>query len=111
MLPSRDLRLHGRKTSMARSLVVATKDHPVDLLLIEGTLLGRDRSEGVSEYELEREITEQVAKCEGLVLASFSPQHVDRLVSFIRAAQRTHRTLVVDVYSAYVMHLIRSEVS
>jgi hypothetical protein len=59
----------------------------------------------MNEYELEKEIAEHVNSTDGLVLASFSPQHVDRLVGFIRAAQRTHRTFVADVYTAYILHL------
>jgi ribonuclease J len=31
------------------------------------------------------------------------------LVAFIRVAKKTRRTLVVDAYTAYVMHLLRSE--
>lgn len=110
VLYSGDLRLHGRKTGMAKTLLAALKNKTVDLLLLEGTLLGGERSGGVTEYELEEEITKRIASSKSLVLASFSPQHVDRLVCFIRAAQRTRRTFVIDVYTAYVMHLIRSEV-
>lgn len=110
ILYSGDLRLHGRKTGMAKTLLAALKNKTVDLLFLEGTLLGGERSGGVTEYELEEEITKRIASNKSLVLASFSPQHVDRLVCFIRAAQRTRRTFVIDVYTAYVMHLIRSEV-
>ncbi len=109
VLYSGDLRLHGRKTGMAKALLAALKDKTIDALLIEGTLLGSDRTKGENEYDLEREIAEYVSSTDGLVLASFSPQHVDRLVGFIKAAQRTHRTFVADVYTAFVLHLIQSE--
>ena len=109
VLYSGDLRLHGRKTGMAKTLLAALKDKTIDALLIEGTLLGSSRSKGVNEYDLEKEIAEYVNSTDGLVLASFSPQHVDRLVGFIKAAQRTHRTFVADVYTAYVLHLIQNE--
>ena len=110
VLYSGDLRLHGRKTGMAKTLLAAMKDKTINVLLMEGTLLGSSRPKGVNEYELEKEIAKHVSSTDGLVLASFSPQHVDRLVGFIKAAQRTHRTFVADVYTAYVMHLIKSEV-
>ncbi len=110
VLYSGDLRLHGRKTGMAKTLLAAVKNKAVDLLLLEGTLLGSERSEGVNEYDLEKDIARQVGLSDGLVLASFSPQHIDRLVCFLRAAQRCRRTFVIDVYTAYVMHLIASEV-
>ena len=110
VLYSGDIRLHGRKTGMAKTLLAAMKDKTVDVLLMEGTLLGSNRPKDGNEYELEKEIAEHVNSTAGLVLASFSPQHVDRLVGFIRAAQRTHRTFVADVYTAYILHMIKSEV-
>jgi len=110
VLYSGDLRLHGRKPGMASDLTAALKDKTVDVLLMEGTHLGQDRTRGVTEYELEEEIVNQIRSAQGLVLASFSPQHIDRLVAFIRAGIRTERTFVVDVYSAFVMHLIGNDV-
>ena len=110
VLYSGDLRLHGRKPGMARDLTAALKDKTVDVLLMEGTHLGQERVRGVTEYELEEEIVNHIRSAPGLVLASFSPQHIDRLVAFIRAGIRTDRTFVVDVYSAFVMHLIGNDV-
>ena len=65
-----------------------------------------DKPEGLDEFGFEEEIVRQVKPATGLVLASFSPQHVDRMVAFIRAAIQTKRVFVADVYCAYVMHLI-----
>ncbi len=109
ILYSGDIRLHGRKTGMAKTMLTALRDKTVDVLLMEGTLLGSSRPKGVNEYELEKEIAKHVSTTDGLVLASFSPMHVDRLVGFIKASQRTHRTFVADVYTAYVLHLIKRE--
>jgi ribonuclease J len=109
ILYSGDLRLHGRKTGMAKAMLAALKGKTIDVLLMEGTHLGGNRAKGPSEYDLEKEIATHVASSKSLVLASFSPQHVDRLVGFIKASQRTHRTFVADVYTAYVLHLIETE--
>ena len=35
--------------------------------------------------------------------------HVDRLVTFLRAAKRTNRIFVVDPYAAFVMHLVAGQ--
>ena len=105
VLYSGDIRLHGRKKRMARQLWAALENKTVDVLVMEGTHLGSARSEGMDEYELEEEIVRQI-KPDGLVLASFSPQHIDRLVAFIRVAKRTGRLFVADVYCAYVLYLI-----
>jgi len=82
------------------------QDKTVDVLVMEGTHLGLGKSDGQNEYELEKEIVGYIESAPGLVLASFSPQHVDRLVAFIRAAIQTKRVFVADIYCAYVIHLI-----
>ncbi|WLD14685.1 MBL fold metallo-hydrolase [Planctellipticum variicoloris] len=111
VLYSGDLRLHGRKPGMHRSLIEAVKDRAIDVLLMEGTHISHPDHRGPNEYELEDEITEQVRSALGLVLASFSPQHVDRLVGFYRATIKAGRTFVADAYTAFVMHLLASESS
>ena len=105
-----DLRLHGRKTGMAKRLLEALRDRKVDVLLMEGTHFGLPTENELTEYELEDEIVQHVNEAKGLVLASFSPQHIDRLVGFIRAAKKTGRIFVADVYTAFVLHLLHREI-
>jgi len=107
---SGDLRLHGRKTGMAKRLVEILSKHPIDVMLMEGTHFGFADGNKVTEYELEDEIVKHVSEASGLVATYFSPQHVDRLVAFIRAAKKTGRTFVADVYTAFILHLIASEI-
>jgi ribonuclease J len=109
LLYSGDLRLHGRKPGMARRLIEAMSDRHVDLLLMEGTHVGSGRERGVTEHELEEHVFGQLQESQGLVLASFSPLHVDRLVTFYKAARRAGRTFVVDPYGAFVMHLVSGQ--
>ena len=109
VLYSGDLRLHGRKPGMHRTLVDAVRDKKVDLFLMEGTHIGHPEHKGQTEYELEDEIADRIRSCTGLVLASFSPQHVDRLVGFLRATKKTGREFIADAYTAFVMHLVASE--
>ncbi len=109
LLYSGDLRLHGRKTGMAKKLISALQNKKLDVLLMEGTHLGSVSNEQTTEYQLEDQIVEHVKNTPSLVLASFSPQHVDRLVTFIRTAIKTKRIIVVDVYTAFVMHLLSRE--
>ena len=42
-----------------------------------------------------------------LVLANFSPQHFDRMISFYKATRDAGRIFVLDVYGAFVWDLIR----
>lgn len=106
-----DLRSHGRKPGMQKRLVEICEANRVDALLMEGTHFGFPDGNPASEYELEAEITKLMGMSQGLVLASFSPQHIDRLVAFIRAAKETGRTFVVDVYTAFIMYLLKNELS
>lgn len=109
VLYSGDLRFHGRKPRMHKSLIDAVKARSIDVFLMEGTHISHPNHRGQDEYELENEIVNHIHSAPGLVLASFSPQHVDRLVGFFRAAKKTNRVFIADAYTAFVMHLIASE--
>lgn len=109
LLYSGDIRKHGRKPGMARELVAEIAPRNIDVLLMEGTHFGSGRSNGLTEDELEEEIVGHIQSAAGIVFPCFSPMDVDRLVTYYRACQRAGRTFVVDVYTAFVMHLVSSE--
>jgi ribonuclease J len=106
---SGDLRLHGRKPGMAKVLLKSARKTPLDLLIMEGTSLSRGEEPGLSEQNVETLLVNSLKLTPGLALAMFSPQNVDRLVSYYRAAVRSGRTLVLDPYAAFILHLIKSE--
>lgn len=111
LLYSGDLRLHGRKPGMARTLVAEMERRTIDVLLMEGTHVGFDRlKEKKTEVQLEAEIYEHIVASKGIVLSSFSPIDVDRVVTYYKASTKAGRTFVADVYTAFVMHLVTSEV-
>ncbi len=106
VLYSGDFRMHGRKSRQMEALL----RHPppdVDVLLMEGTTLGRDsESEVVSEDALERTIAASLKDTEGIALAYFSSQNIDRLVTFYRAAVQSGRCLIIDVYTACILEAL-----
>lgn len=104
ILYSGDLRLHGRKPGMARDLIGAATERPIDLMLMEGTHAGASQKPTVTEKGLEEEIVRIIQEAEGIVLACFSPLHVDRLITFYKATLRAGRTFVIDPYAALVMN-------
>ncbi len=110
VLYSGDLRFHGRKPGMLKSLIADVGPLNIDALVMEGTHLGSPRGKRQTEYELEKEIAGHISGAPGLVLATFSPIDVDRLVTYLKATMQTNRTFVVDAYAAYVMHLVKSEI-
>lgn len=98
-----DFRAHGRKSKLFERLL-RKPPAGVDVLLIEGTRLGRTESsqDASDETDVEQRCVEIFRSAEGLVLVAFSMQNVDRLVSLYRAALQADRDLVLDLYGAAV---------
>jgi ribonuclease J len=111
ILYSGDLRLHGRKPGMARALIRHAQANPVDVLLMEGTNLRAGSPTNLvgnsSETDLEATFCRAIKRWNHLVLANFSPQHFDRMISFYKATRDAGRIFVLDVYGAFVWDLIR----
>ena len=99
-----DFRGHGRKRSLLGRLLSEPYIKGVDVLLMEGTQLGReDHVIAQTEFSLEDDIAQSISSTSGLVLACFSGQNIDRVVSFWKAARRAGRTFVADVYLAHIL--------
>lgn len=100
LLYSGDLRAHGRKAALFERLV---NDPPrdVQVLLLEGTnIRGSLAPAGLDERDVEESCVELCKQTEGMVLACYSPQNIDRLVTLYRAAKRSGRVFVMDLYAA-----------
>lgn len=106
ILYSGDFRNHGRKPGMIRDLLDHLKTKTVDFLIVEGTHFGSEKDQGSTEYQLEDRIVDLVKTAPALVMATFSALDVDRIVTMYKAAQKTGRVFVVDVYTAFVLYLI-----
>jgi ribonuclease J len=96
-----DFRRHGRKSALVDRMM-AKPPADVDLLIIEGTNLGADKPVK-SEQQLEEEFVDLFTRTKGRVFVSWSGQNIDRTVTLYRAAKRTQRTLVIDLYTADVL--------
>ena len=101
-----DFRGHGRKAVCLDSFVDQTP-RGADALLIEGTMFGRQDERIMTEDELEVEAIGIMKDCSGPVLIQSSSQNIDRLVSFYRAALKSKRLFVIDVYTANVLFELR----
>ena len=101
---SGDFRAHGRKKALFEAMV----NHPpgnLDVLLMEGTTIGRaGTSEGfATETDLEREFVQTFRETAGIHFVWTSSQNIDRLVTIFRAAKKTGRVLLIDLYTAVVL--------
>lgn len=100
-----DIRGHGRKGRMFEELLTRPPAD-VDVMLMEGTHVRADGAHDEAVFETEDALEDRfVALCEettGAVVVFGSAQNLDRLVTVFRAARRSGRELVVDLYGATV---------
>lgn len=100
LLYSGDFRAHGRK-AWAFDAFLADPPASVDVLLMEGTVLGREDSPApLTEDRVEADITASIAETSGIVLACFSAQNIDRLVTFYRATRSGPRLVRADAWES-----------
>lgn len=73
------------------------------MLLLEGTSIGREpATRTLSEQDVERRCAELLRDTDGIVLVCYSGQNIDRMVTLHRAARRSGRRLVLDLYAAEI---------
>jgi ribonuclease J len=108
-----DFRAHGRKAQLFERLVGAPP-RDVDVLLTEGTHVRSDPAHDTAvfptESDLEERYVELARSTAGSVVAFGSAQNLDRVVTLYRAAKRSDRTLVVDLYGATVAAATRKSI-
>lgn len=101
---SGDFRAHGRKAKLFEALL---REPPpdIDVLLMEGTTLGRERTDKgfATESDLECGLMEASRDTKGLLLVLSSAQNIDRTVTLFRACKRTGRKLIIDLYAAAIL--------
>ena len=101
---SGDFRAHGRKKALFEA-IVRRSPKDLDVLLMEGTTIGRaGTSEGfATETDLEWAFVQAFKETAGIHFVWTSSQNIDRLVTIFRAAKRTGRVLLIDLYTAVVL--------
>lgn len=93
-----DFRGHGRKAK-AFERFIANPPANIDVMLMEGTTIGRDDPPS-TEQDVEEQTVSLMRDCPSMTLACFSGQNIDRFVTFFRASVRSGRTFVIDAYMA-----------
>jgi ribonuclease J len=97
-----DFRAHGRKASLIDKLI----DNPpknVDILLMEGTCVGREDKTFPTENELVPQLVDIFQKTPGMPLVWCSGQNIDRLVTIFKACLASKRQFILDMYTAEVL--------
>jgi ribonuclease J len=103
---SGDFRSHGRKGKLFDNLV----KHPlpaIDLMFLEGTMMHRSNDEFPTETAVEKKISEVISQQKNISFIISSSQNIDRIVSAFRACKKAGKTLVIDIYTAWVLEKVR----
>lgn len=94
-----DFRSNGRK-SFDKLLKSLPKN--VDKLLCEGTTLSRGNHTNITEEELEKKATELFRNSVGPIFVLQASMNIDRIVTMYRAAKRSGRIFLEEVYMANI---------
>ena len=105
---SGDFRAHGRKSSLFEKFVA---DPPlgVDVLLMEGTTIGRDNHSFPSEDDLVPRLIELFENTKGMPLVWCSGQNIDRIVTVFKACKQANRQFIIDMYTAEILRATGNE--
>jgi len=103
---SGDFRGHGRKNILFDNF---TKHHPrnIDYLILEGSMIGRDKGVYRTEEDIEGELTRRFRDEDHMVFVACSSQNIDRLVSVYRACIKSNRIFVIDPYTAFILDRVK----
>jgi len=102
-----DFRGHGRKRVLLERLL----ENPisgVDCLIMEGSMIGRDTGRYPDEDAVEQAMCKIMANQRSYNFVFCSSQNLDRLVSIYRAVKQTRKTLVLDLYTAFILDKLSS---
>jgi ribonuclease J len=105
---SGDFRATGRKNIVYQKLIENPPEN-IDLLFMEGTMIGRSNHLYLSEDSVEKAIFNVINVQKNLTFVISSAQNIDRFISTFRACRRSEKYLVIDVYSAWVLEMVRKQ--
>ena len=98
-----DFRLSGRKP-MDWLLKQLPKN--VDILICEGTTLSRCNYNAATEEELESQAVALFRECDGPIFILQSSMNIDRIVTMYKAAKKTGRVFLQELYMADITSAI-----
>lgn len=102
---SGDFRAHGSKEKSFEAFL-ARPPKDIDVLLMEGTMMGRESEKVKRERNVEEEMLEVLHNESGPAFLICSGQHVDRLCAAFRACRRAGRIFVIDIYTAWILQVL-----
>jgi len=98
-----DFRSNGRKSY---ERLLSSLPTEVDVLICEGTTLSREGYISQTEAELENETVKLLSEYSGPIFVLQSSMNIDRIVTMYRAAKRSGRVFLEDLYMANITSVI-----
>lgn len=103
---SGDFRAHGRKSVLFDNMLKNPPEN-IDLLFMEGTMMQRSNDDFPREADVEQKIFETIKDQKNISYIISSSQNIDRIVSAYRACKKAGKTLVIDIYTAWVLEQLK----
>lgn len=105
---SGDFRATGNKKVLYENLV---KDPPkdIDLLFIEGTMVERNNHAYPTEKAVEKALLNLIKEQKNVSFVVSSAQNIDRFVSVRNVCHDTHKKVVIDIYNAWVLDMVKKK--
>ncbi|HZH98321.1 MAG TPA: hypothetical protein VEX38_05070, partial [Fimbriimonadaceae bacterium] len=102
-----DLRTHGSRGADTSSFIDRLEADPPDVLIVEGTRIGRASDRVVTEREVAERAFDIVKASAGrLVIADFGGRQVERLSAFATVAAELGRRLLISTKDAHLLEAI-----
>lgn len=98
-----DFRSNGRKSF---SRLLRCLPNKVNKLICEGTTLSRNNNISMSEAELEEKVVKIFQRTNGPIFVLQSSTNIDRIVTMYRAAKRSGRIFLEELYMAEITSAI-----
>jgi ribonuclease J len=112
-----DLRFHGLRGEMTGEFLKGLKNEHIDILLCEGTRIGKvtKAEQKVEEHTLatENQVHDKLFEItrgeDGLIIYDASPADFDRIRTVWKVAKKTGRKLILDSRKAYMLLYLNAE--
>jgi ribonuclease J len=103
---SGDFRGHGRKSILFNKMI-ENPPKDIDCLLMEGSMIGRENQEYKTELDVQKRIEGLLRESKRISFISMSSQNIDRIVSAYKACLRTDSMFVIDIYTAFILAMLK----
>jgi ribonuclease J len=97
-----DFRSTGRKKKLFENMIAKPPGN-INLMLTEGTMVNRSNHLYSTEEAVEHAIQEVIKNQTNITFVVSSAQNIDRFCSVYRCCIKEHKTLIIDIYTAWVL--------